>query len=46
MFDRGISKEGSLVDVGVDSGIIEKRGSFYSYGEMRSGRDARTPSSS
>jgi recombination protein RecA len=38
MFDRGISKEGSLVDVGVDSGIIEKRGSFYSYGEMRLGQ--------
>ncbi len=38
MFDRGISKEGSLVDVGVDSGIIEKRGSFFSYGETRLGQ--------
>ena len=38
MFDRGISKEGSLVDVGVDSGIIDKRGSFYSYGDMRLGQ--------
>jgi recombination protein RecA len=38
MFDRGISKEGSLVDVGVDSGIIDKRGSFYSYGDTRLGQ--------
>jgi len=30
MFDHGISKEGSILDVGVESGIIEKRGSFYS----------------
>ncbi|MGC9360210.1 MAG: recombinase RecA [Anaerolineae bacterium] len=35
MFDRGIAKEGCLLDVGVDSGIIEKRGSYYSYGEAR-----------
>jgi recombination protein RecA len=38
MFDRGISKEGSLLDVGVDIGVIEKRGSFYSYGETRLGQ--------
>jgi recombination protein RecA len=35
MFDRGIAKEGCLLDVGVDSDIIEKRGSYYSYGETR-----------
>lgn len=38
MFDRGISKEGSVLDIGVDSGIIEKRGSFYSFGETRLGQ--------
>jgi len=38
MFDRGISKEGSLVDVGVESGIIDKRGSFYLYGDTRLGQ--------
>ncbi|MHB1296801.1 MAG: recombinase RecA [Anaerolineae bacterium] len=38
MFDRGISKEGSILDVGVESGNIEKRGSFYSYGEQRLGQ--------
>ncbi len=35
MFDRGIAKEGCLLDVGVDTGIIDKRGSYYSYGETR-----------
>ncbi len=38
MFDHGISQEGSILDVGVDLGIIEKRGSFYSYGDMRLGQ--------
>ncbi len=38
MFDRGISREGSLLDVGVDTGVIEKRGSYYSYGETRLGQ--------
>jgi len=38
MFDRGISKEGSLLDVGTESGIIEKRGAFYSYKETRLGQ--------
>lgn len=38
MFDHGISKEGSLIDVGVDTGCIEKRGSYYSYGDVRLGQ--------
>jgi recombination protein RecA len=38
MFDHGISREGSILDVGVESGIIEKRGSFYSFGETRLGQ--------
>lgn len=38
MFDRGISKEGSILDVGVESGIIEKRGAFFSYGDIRLGQ--------
>ncbi|MHB1355265.1 MAG: recombinase RecA [Anaerolineae bacterium] len=38
MFDRGISKEGSILDVGVECGIIEKRGSFYSFTETRLGQ--------
>jgi len=38
MFDQGISKEGSLLDVAVDAGVVDKRGSYYSYGEERLGQ--------
>ncbi len=32
MNDVGISKEGGLLDVAVELGILEKKGSFFSYG--------------
>ncbi len=32
MNDEGISKSGSLLDVAVDLGILEKKGSFFNYG--------------
>ena len=38
MFDSGISKEGSLLDLGVEEGIVKKSGSFYSYGDTRLGQ--------
>lgn len=38
MYGRGISKEGSLLDVGADNGIIVKSGSWYSYKEERIGQ--------
>lgn len=38
MYDEGISREGDLLDVGTEMGIIEKKGSYYSYGEMRLGQ--------
>jgi len=38
MYNEGISREGDLIDVGTEMGIIEKRGSYYSYGEMRLGQ--------
>jgi recombination protein RecA len=38
MFDSGISKEGSLLDLGVEAGIVKKSGSFYSYDETRLGQ--------
>lgn len=38
LFKSGISKEGSLLDLGVESGIIKKSGSFYSYGDTRLGQ--------
>jgi recombination protein RecA len=35
MYDEGISKEGDVLDLGVELDLIEKRGSFYSYKEER-----------
>jgi recombination protein RecA len=38
LYGRGISKEGDLVDMGVAAGIVDKSGSWYSYGEERIGQ--------
>jgi recombination protein RecA len=38
MYNEGISKVGGILDIGVETGLIEKRGSFYSVGEMRLGQ--------
>jgi recombination protein RecA len=35
MYDKGISKVGDVLDLGVELGIIDKRGSFYAYQEER-----------
>lgn len=38
MFNEGISHTGSLVDVGVDTGVIEKRGTWFSFQSHRLGQ--------
>lgn len=38
MFNEGISKEGDLIEMGEESGVIKKRGSFYSFGETKLGQ--------
>ena len=38
MYNEGISKAGDLLDLAVELDIIDKRGSFYSYGEIRLGQ--------
>jgi len=38
MYGKGISREGSIIDVAAESGIIEKSGSWYSYKEDRIGQ--------
>ncbi len=38
MFNQGINRLGEVVDIGSDEGIIEKTGSWFSYGETRIGQ--------
>ena len=38
MYNEGISTTGDLVDLGVNHDIVSKRGSFYSYGDIRLGQ--------
>ncbi|MBR3828706.1 MAG: recombinase RecA [Bacteroidales bacterium] len=42
MFGEGISKYGEIVDLGVETGVIKKSGSWFSYGESKlaQGREA------
>jgi recombination protein RecA len=45
MYDEGISREGDLIDVAVDMGLLDKKGAYYSYGDTRLGQgreNART----
>ncbi|MEJ2696832.1 MAG: recombinase RecA [Candidatus Sulfobium sp.] len=37
-FNHGISREGEIIDLGVEKGIIEKSGAWYSYGGTRIGQ--------
>jgi recombination protein RecA len=38
MFGEGISKTGELIDLGVKAGVVDKSGSWYSYGDERIGQ--------
>ena len=38
MYGEGISKTGELIDLGVKAGVVEKSGSWYSYGDERIGQ--------
>ena len=38
MFDHGISKEGNLIDLGIELGLVKKAGAFFSYGDIRLGQ--------
>src|SRR5690606_20391211 len=37
MFGEGISKVGEILDVGVEKGIVQKSGSWYSYNDSKLG---------
>ena len=38
IYGEGISKEGDLIDCGLDAGLLEKAGTWYSYKEERLGQ--------
>ncbi len=38
MFDHGISREGDLLDLSVELGLVSKSGAFFSYGDIRLGQ--------
>ncbi|MEG8127785.1 recombinase RecA, partial [Xanthomonas hortorum pv. gardneri] len=45
LYGEGISREGELIDMGVEAKLVEKAGAWYSYGEERIGQgkdNART----
>ncbi len=38
LFRCGISREGDLIELGADCGVVEKAGAWYSYGETKIGQ--------
>jgi len=38
LFDRGISAEGDLLDLGADIGVVEKSGAWFSCGDLQLGQ--------
>ena len=38
IYGRGISREGELLDMGVEAGVIKKSGSWFSWQDMRLGQ--------
>jgi recombination protein RecA len=38
VYNEGISKSGDILDLGTEVGVVEKKGAYYTYGEMRLGQ--------
>lgn len=38
MYNEGISKTGDVVDLGVQMGLLDKRGAYYRYGDTLLGQ--------
>ena len=38
MYGEGVSKEGELIDLGSECGVLEKTGSWYSYNGEKLGQ--------
>ena len=43
MYGKGISREGGVLDIGVDNGIVKKSGAWYTYEGEQLGQGGRTP---
>jgi len=42
LYNQGISREGDVIDLGVATGIIEKKGSWFLFGEEKLGQGRET----
>ena len=42
LYGQGISREGSLLDLGVDNGVVRKSGAWFTYGEDQLGQGKET----
>jgi recombination protein RecA len=38
MYGEGISREGSLLDIGIENDVIQKSGAWFAYGDERLGQ--------
>ena len=38
MYGEGISREGSLLDVAIEQGVVQKSGAWFAYGDERLGQ--------
>jgi recombination protein RecA len=38
LYNEGISREGEIIDLGVETGVVNKSGAWYSYGDDRIGQ--------
>jgi recombination protein RecA len=38
LYEEGISRAGNVLDLGVEAGLVDKRGAYYNYGETRLGQ--------
>ena len=38
MYGEGISREGSLLDIGIEHGVVQKSGAWFAYGDERLGQ--------
>ncbi len=38
MYGEGISREGSMIDIGIENGVVQKSGAWFAYGDERLGQ--------